>query len=356
MATNDTFSRRVLTWFDKHGRKHLPWQQQRTPYRVWISEIMLQQTQVATVIPYYERFMHRFPDVISLANAGIDEVLHHWSGLGYYARARNLHKAAQQVRDQYQGQFPGSFDEVEALPGIGRSTAGAILSLACDQRHAILDGNVKRVLARYFMIEGWPGVTSTLNVLWEKAEQLTPKQQVAAYNQAMMDIGNGICTRSQPACLLCPVNSDCQAHLQQRQEEFPHRKPKKTIPIRKTQMVLLRNSNNEILLQRRPPVGIWGGLLSLPEIPHGESIPQWCADTLGVDVKTQQTWPQLRHTFSHFYLDITPVVVEAAFSANTTNWVMDQPDWVWYKGEAALQGGLAAPVKRLITEMEKQSA
>jgi A/G-specific adenine glycosylase len=352
MPKNNSFSQRVLTWYHKHGRKHLPWQQQRTPYRVWISEIMLQQTKVATVIPYYERFMDRFPDVVSLANAGTDEVMHYWSGLGYYARARNLHKAAQQVRDQYQGQFPESFADVEALPGIGRSTAGAILSLACGQRHAILDGNVKRALARYFVVDGWPGATATLKALWEKAEQLTPNKEVAAYNQAMMDIGNGICTRSKPACLLCPVNADCLAHAQQRQEEFPHRKPKKAIPVRKTQMVLLRNNRNEILLQRRPPAGIWGGLLSLPEIPHDESVPQWCADKLGVEVHGQQTWPEMRHTFSHFHLDITPVVVDAK---TTTNWVMDQPDWVWYKGESALQGGLAAPVKRLITEVEKQT-
>jgi A/G-specific adenine glycosylase len=318
---------------------------------VWISEIMLQQTQVATVIPYYERFMGRFPDVMVLADAEPDEVMHYWSGLGYYARARNLHKAARIIRDQYQGQFPESFDEVQALPGIGRSTAGAILSLACDQRHAILDGNVKRVLARYFVIEGWPGATSTLNTLWEKAEQLTPNRDVASYNQAMMDIGNGICSRSKPACLLCPVNDNCRAHQQQRQEEFPHRKPKKTIPVRETQMVLLKNTRNEVLLQRRPPAGIWGGLLSLPEIPPDESVTQWCADNLGITVKTQQTWPPVRHTFSHFHLDITPVVVEAR--TTTTKGVMDQPDWVWYKGESALQGGLAAPVKRLIAQMEE---
>jgi len=227
-----SFSEAVLHWYQKHGRKYLPWQQDRTPYRVWISEIMLQQTQVATVIPYYERFMERFPDIVSLADAKSDEVLHYWSGLGYYARARNLHKAALIVRDRYQGEFPQDFALVAELPGIGRSTAGAILSLACNQRHAILDGNVKRVLARYFMIDGWPGSTNTLNQLWNKAEQLTPKGDVASYNQAMMDLGSGICTRSKPNCLACPVNHDCQAYHQQKQAEFPNRKPKKSIPVR----------------------------------------------------------------------------------------------------------------------------
>lgn len=343
------FSQRVIVWYDVHGRKHLPWQQQRTPYRVWISEIMLQQTQVATVIPYYERFMQRFPDVLKLADARVDEVLHYWSGLGYYARARNMHKAALQIRDHYQGQFPEDFGQVCELPGIGRSTAGAILSLACHQRHAILDGNVKRVLARYWLIEGWPGTTATAKQLWDVAEQLTPEKEVAKYNQAMMDIGSGICTRSKPRCDVCPVSEGCQAFALQRQSEFPQRKPKKAIPVRKTQMLLVRNSNNEVLLQRRPPAGIWGGLLAFPEIPANQSIDKWCKTHLGIKVSKQTVWPELRHTFSHFHLDITPIVAK---TRSTPDRIMDQGDWVWYKGESATQGGLAAPVKRLINELE----
>ena len=345
------FYQRVIAWYGQNGRKHLPWQQQRTPYRVWISEIMLQQTQVTTVIPYYDRFMERFPDVISLANAAPDEVMHYWSGLGYYARARNMHKAAQSIRDVYGGQFPESFDQVQDLPGIGRSTAGAILSLACDQRHAILDGNVKRVLARYFLIEGWPGTTKTLKQLWERAEQLTPTGKVAIYNQAMMDIGSGICTRTKPDCALCPVRDGCQARATQRQEEFPHRKPKKLIPVRKTQMILLRNVRQEILLQRRPPSGIWGGLLAFPEIPPDQSVSQWCESQFGIEVEQQEIWPETRHTFSHFHLDITPVLATTA--QNNPNRVMDQEHWVWYKGSGVTQGGMAAPIKRLIAKLEK---
>lgn len=349
--TPKLFSQAVLTWYEQHGRKNLPWQLNRTPYRVWISEIMLQQTQVAAVIPYYERFMQRFPDVLALANANIDEVLHHWSGLGYYARARNLHKAACQIRDQYQKLFPETFSQVAALPGIGRSTAGAILSLACGQPHAILDGNVKRVLARYFMIEGWPGTTKTAHLLWEKAEQLTPSKQVAAYNQAMMDLGNGICTRSRPACAVCPVGDGCQAHLHNAQAGFPQPKPKKTLPVRSTRMLLLRNADNALLLQRRPPSGIWGGLLSFPEMPEDQTVNHWCAANLGLNVDHHHDWPVVRHTFSHFHLDITPVLVT---TQDKSLRIMDQDDWVWYKEDRPEVGGLAAPVKRLIDALGNQ--
>ena len=217
--TPQKFQQQVLSWFDQHGRKDLPWQQDKTPYQVWISEIMLQQTQVTTVIPYFERFMQRFPTALDLANASIDEVLHHWSGLGYYARARNLHKAAQQVRDDYAGQFPDNFDDVIALPGIGRSTAGAILSLASQKHHAILDGNVKRVLARYFTINGWPGKTQVAELLWKQSETLTPEIRVADYNQAMMDLGAGICTRSHPICNDCPLQQGCGAYARQKTEK-----------------------------------------------------------------------------------------------------------------------------------------
>jgi len=345
------FSDSVLHWCDQHGRKTLPWQVRRTPYRVWVSEIMLQQTQVATVIPYFEKFMQRFPDVVALADAETDQVMYYWSGLGYYARARNLHKAAQIIRDQYSGKFPQEIEQVIALPGIGRSTAGAILSLACDQPHAILDGNVKRVLARYFMIEGWYGTTNVLNQLWEKATLLTPTENVASYNQAMMDIGSLVCTRSKPLCNECPVNEGCRSFKENQQSAFPTPKPKKNIPVKKVRMAMLCDSDSALLLQRRPPAGIWGGLLSFPEIPEDMPISQWCADTLGFKVGRPQSWPVVRHTFSHFHLDITPVLISV--NQKSTR-LMDQDHWVWYKGNSIEMGGLAAPVKRLISELESK--
>lgn len=351
------FSRSVLTWFDTHGRKHLPWQQDRSPYRVWVSEIMLQQTQVATVIPYFEAFMARFPQLHDLADAPLDDVLARWSGLGYYARARNLHKAAQMVRDQYDGIFPTNFVDVLALPGIGRSTAGAILSLALNQHHAILDGNVKRVLARVFAVDGWPGKTPVAELLWQHSERLTPKKRVADFNQAMMDLGAGICTRSRPRCEACPLQRSCVAFSEQRQTDYPGKKPKKTIPVRETQMLLLSNANSEVLLQRRPPTGIWGGLLSLPEISMDDDVSGWCEKHLGFTVGEQTCWPVVRHTFSHFHLDISPVLISPASAAGSnahTMSVMEGPEWVWYKGCADV-GGLPAPVARLLAKMREAS-
>jgi len=343
------FSNAVVKWHDQHGRKTLPWQLDRTPYRVWISEIMLQQTQVATVIPYFEKFMQRFPDVVALADAEADQVMYYWSGLGYYARARNLHKAAQIIRDNFNGKFPQDLEQVMALPGIGRSTAGAILSLACRQPHAILDGNVKRVLARYFMIDGWYGNTKVLDRLWEKAIQLTPVERVDAYNQAMMDIGSLICTRSKPVCEVCPVKKGCLSLKENKQSEYPTPKPKKNIPVKSVRMAILRNTDNAFLLERRPPTGIWGGLLSFPEIPDNASVARWCAEQFGVTVGKQQVCPAVRHTFSHFHLDITPIVLPVK---SRSRHIMDQGQWVWYKGQSTEVGGLAAPVKRLISELE----
>lgn len=343
------FSQAVLDWFDNHGRKDLPWQQDKTAYRVWISEIMLQQTQVSTVIPYFQRFLQRFPGVKALADAPLDEVLNLWSGLGYYARARNLHKAAQIIRDQYRQQFPQEFEQVAALPGIGRSTAGAILSLACGQRHAILDGNVKRVLARVFMVQGWPGETAVAASLWEHAERLTPQQRVADYNQAMMDIGAGVCTRTKPACLLCPLSRFCEAQQCQRQTEYPQRKPSKDKPVKQTAMLMVIGQDNEILLEKRPPTGIWGGLLSFPEQDVNGEVAEWCKDRFGASVRDSAVWPTLRHTFSHYHLDITPKLV---WVNNPKESVMEDGQWVWYKG-GPLSGGVAAPVKRLLDELLK---
>jgi len=351
-AHTSTFSTWVLQWFDIHGRKDLPWQKDRTPYRVWISEIMLQQTQVATVIPYFERFMQHFPTVGDLASAPLDEVLSLWSGLGYYARARNLHKAAKDIHSDFNGIFPESFDNVISLPGIGRSTAGAILSLSLNQHYPILDGNVKRVLARFFAIEGWPGQNKVSDHLWQLSEQLTPEKRVADFNQAMMDLGAVVCTRTKPACADCPLNNHCEAFKSGQHHLFPGKKPRKVLPVRQTQMLLASNAQGEILLQRRPPSGIWGGLLCLPEIPTDQDIGQWCQTQLGMTMKEWNHWPVYRHTFSHFHLDIAPVYVTLETSIDR---VTENEEWVWYKNDPTktinLQGGLPAPVMRLIEQL-----
>jgi A/G-specific adenine glycosylase len=269
----------LLRWWRAHGRHDLPWQRRRTPYRVWISEIMLQQTQVTTVIPYYRGFMARFPNLRALADAPLDEVLHLWSGLGYYARARNLHRAAQLIRDEYGGRFPRRFEQIAALPGIGRSTAGAILALARGERHAILDGNVRRVLARYHAIKGWSGEKRTEARLWALTEQHTPRNNVAAYTQAIMDLGATLCTRTRPRCNECPLASGCRAHALGRETAFPARRPKKARPVRRTRMLLV-TCVNRVLLERRPPAGVWGGLWSLPTGADGNLAP--CHDCNGI--------------------------------------------------------------------------
>lgn len=346
LAVSD-FAARVLDWFDEHGRKDLPWQHDVTPYCVWVSEIMLQQTQVQTVIPYFERFLQSFPDVATLAAAEQDEVLSHWSGLGYYARARNLHKAAQTICSEHAGEFPDDFDAVVALPGIGRSTAGAILSLALGKRQPILDGNVKRVLARHEAVEGWPGANKVAAVLWESASRNTPQRRVAEYTQAMMDLGATLCTRSKPRCLECPVGSDCEALRLNRVAEFPGRKAKKSKPLRSTTMILASHGN-EVYLERRPEAGIWGGLWSLPELGE-RSLDEWCDIELGSLALESRSWEVLRHSFSHYDLDIRPIVVRVDSHASK---VADAGSKTWYKLDAAPPGGLAAPVKRLISQLK----
>jgi len=340
------FSDRVLSWYERHGRKDLPWQR-ADAYGVWVSEIMLQQTQVQTVIPYYERFMQSFPSVIALANADLDAVLRHWSGLGYYARARNLHSAAQIIRDDHHGSFPTSFDGVADLPGIGRSTAGAILSLAFDMRYPILDGNVKRVLARHRAIAGWPGKSAVLQRLWETAELHTPDADVGAYTQAIMDLGATICTRSNPRCSACPVNEDCLARESGTTEQYPDRKPKKIKPLRQTTMVLAV-SEDAIYLERRPAAGIWGGLWSLPELVD-DAVGDWCRENLNCFVSGTESWSTLRHSFSHYDLDIQPVVVRIESSSRK---VADGGDATWHRLDDSPPGGIAAPVQKLINTLK----
>jgi A/G-specific adenine glycosylase len=338
------FAARVLSWFDNHGRKDLPWQQDINPYRVWVSEIMLQQTQVQTVIPYYERFMQSFPDLQSLADADIDSVLQHWSGLGYYARARNLHKAAGVIRDEYSGEFPTAFDDVVGLPGIGQSTAAAILAIAGNQRHAILDGNVKRVLARHAAVAGWPGKTDVSKQLWALAEARTPRQRVADYTQAIMDLGATLCTRSKPNCAACPVTNDCAARIADDVTAYPGRKPRKSKPLRQTTMVVAVH-DAAVFLQRRPPVGIWGGLWSLPEVAD---VDDWCRATLDVEPGATEVRQVLRHSFSHYDLDIQPVVVHVTAASRK---VADSPDTTWFVPDEDPPGGIAAPVQQIISSL-----
>lgn len=336
------FASRVLDWYDQHGRKNLPWQTD-DPYRVWISEIMLQQTQVATVIPYYERFVDRFPDIATLAEAPVDDVLSHWSGLGYYARARNLYAAAKQVRDQHGGEFPRDFEAVTALPGIGRSTGGAILALAFGQRHAILDGNVKRVLARHEAVQGWPGKTEVAKRLWEIAERYTPASRLANYTQAMMDLGATLCTRTRPACALCPVHGDCRAYADGNVEAYPGKKPKKAKPLKQTTMVIAID-DDAVYLERRPPAGIWGGLWSFPEVDE-DDVETWCEEHAGTIAADSERWPTLRHSFTHYDLDIRPVVVRFG---NGSRRVAERDDACWYRLDGSPPGGIAAPVTKLI--------
>ena len=348
MTKTIDFADRLLVWFEQHGRKDLPWQKEPTPYRVWVSEIMLQQTQVRTVIPYYERFMCSFPTVQELANARQDEVLQHWSGLGYYARARNLHKAAQDVRDQHGGSFPTDFDDVVALPGIGRSTAGAILALSLDRQHTILDGNVKRVLARHEAIAGWPGKNGVAEKLWQAAQRNTPQRKVAHYTQAIMDLGATICTRSRPSCELCPVSNDCAAFAAGTVNDYPGRKPKKAKPLKQTTMVLASNEG-QVYLERRPEAGIWGGLWSLPELGE-RTLEDWCDEVLAARVDDTDAWAVLRHSFSHYDLDIQPIVVRIDAQPSR---VADADVEIWHKLDDVPPGGIAAPVKKLLGRLKK---
>jgi len=337
-------SEQLLAWWDDHGRKTLPWQREQTPYRVWVSEIMLQQTQVSTVIGYYDRFMETFPDVKSLAAADEDAVLHLWTGLGYYSRARNLHKAAQQVMAEHNGTLPEEIDQLMSLPGIGRSTAGAVLSLACGQRHPILDGNAKRVLARVFGVTGWPGQTAVAKELWMLADDCTPQERVNDYTQAIMDLGAGICSRRNPKCEDCPLVAMCKASASGRVHEIPSSKPKKVKPKKETVMPMLVNGA-EVLLEKRPASGIWGGLYSFPELASEAEIEDWCRKITGHEPTATLLWDTVKHSFSHYDLMMQPVRVDIQ---RFDRKVMDDDRWLWYNTAAPAEVGLAAPVKKLL--------
>ena len=346
------FSKNLLSWYDQYGRHDLPWQDQINPYRVWVSEIMLQQTQVKTVIPYYQRFMAAFPTVTDLAQASQEAVLAHWAGLGYYARGRNLHKSAVLIIEEFNGSFPQTFDEILSLPGIGRSTAGAILSISLKQRYPILDGNVKRVLSRFLALDGWPGEKQNEHFLWQKADEFTPDARFNDYTQAIMDLGATICTRSKPKCEACPVAEKCQARLAERVSDFPISKPKKVKPVKQTFFLILENQQGQVWLQQRPQKGIWGGLWSFPEYA--------CQQTCQEGVKSFETqasaeyslieWQSFRHTFTHYHLDIHPVYCQGFDDKNILSdgaWVSKQQ---LCNDEVSL--GVPAPVTKLVTIME----
>lgn len=346
----DWFADRLLAWFDEHGRRDLPWQQEINAYRVWVSEIMLQQTQVKTVIPYYERFMQRFPTVDELAHAEIDDVLHHWTGLGYYARGRNLHKAARVIVDEHNGRLPGSVEALAALPGIGLSTAGAIASIAGGVRAPILDGNVKRVLARFHAVPGYPGATAVAKTLWALADEHTPTERVADYTQAIMDLGATRCTRSRPDCDNCPVADRCQALAAGEVEAYPGKKPKKEKPVRSARLFVAHDGTGACLLERRPAEGIWGGLWTPPERAADTSPESFLSEfglrtniTSGVRVA-----PGFRHTFTHFHLDIEPVYIEVE---SPPSQLRDTDDVRWHRPGSNETLGLSAPAVKLLASL-----
>jgi len=310
MERPPSFARRLIRWQRRHGRHDLPWQRTRDAYRIWLSEIMLQQTQVATVIPYYERFVARFPTVAALAAASEDEVMGFWSGLGYYARARNLHRAAREVRERFGGAFPATFDALVTLPGIGRSTAGAIAAFAAGERRAILDANARRVIARHAGVEGDPSRPQVLAALWSEAEARLPARAIQGYTQGLMDLGAGLCAPRDPQCLLCPVHADCRARLQGRTGEIPARKRRAPAPRRRIGMLVVL-SGRDVLLEKRPPSGIWGGLWSLPEIAADAKPRAALAREWGIAAAEVSALEPFEHAFTHFTLEVTPWRVRA---------------------------------------------
>ena len=346
LPKHQPFALRLIAWQRQHGRNTLPWQG-ADAYRVWLSEIMLQQTQVATVIPYYHRFLQHFPNVESLAQASEEGVLALWSGLGYYSRARNLHAAARHIMQFHQGQFPQQFEQLLNLPGIGRSTAAAICALAYHKRHAILDGNVKRVLARHAAIEGFAGDKKIELGLWQQAEALLPHQDVASYTQGMMDLGALICTRSKPQCSVCPVQADCGAYQQDRVAQLPTPRLRKLLPERQSTFLLLLH-NGDIFLEKRASSGIWGGMWCPPQFTDTAAASAWCAQS-GMEIAAEKSLPQFTHTFTHFKLHILPLLVEL----KRKPLIAAQQDSVWLEMEDALHGAISTPVRKMISGLRK---
>lgn len=334
------FANSVITWQKRYGRHDLPWQtklnQTPDPYAIWVSEIMLQQTQVAAVMGYYAKFMRRFPSIKQLANATQDEVLQHWSGLGYYSRARNLHSAAQKIMDDFNGKFPQSFEDILSLPGIGHSTAAAISTFAFNQPMPILDGNVKRVFARHFNIAGWPSLPKVQQTMWQIAIRENPQEDAIAYTQGLMDLGATLCTRSKPKCPVCPVNTSCAALANHDVSQLPTPKPRKAIPERNIYFLVYQNSN-DILLERRANRGIWGGLWSFPE---AETLPKNGQENM-------QLLPQFSHTFTHFKLHIQPVLIQSAAQA-----IM--PNSLWIGLEEAMEAAIPTPVRKILISLNNQ--
>ena len=345
---SDAFADRLLSWHASSGRHDLPWQHPRDPYRVWLSEIMLQQTQVQTVIPYFERFMRELPTLAALAAADEDRVVALWAGLGYYARARNLHKAAQLCVAQHGGELPADFEALAALPGIGRSTAGAILAQAHGLRFAILDGNVKRVLCRYHGVDGWPGSSAVEKQLWELAEAHLPDANLADYTQAIMDFGATLCTRSDPSCVLCPLQDDCVALREGRIAELPQSRPGKPLPERRTMMLLLRDAGNRVLLVRRPPTGVWSGMWSLPEVADHDEARAFIATESTADFEANTPLPLIEHSFSHYRLHIAPLLWRDAAPAAR---ISDNNGQRWQPLDALDEVGLPAPVRKLLLNL-----
>lgn len=350
-ALTSGFAARLIAWQRMHGRHDLPWQNTRNAYRIWLSEIMLQQTQVSTVIPYYAKFLARFPDVAALAAAPVDDVMALWAGLGYYTRARNLHRCAQAVVERHGGAFPASVDELAELPGIGRSTAAAIASFAFGARATILDGNVKRVLARVFGVEGFPGEKKVENAMWTLAESLLPSNasddEVSAYTQGLMDLGATLCVRGKPDCLRCPFSADCVANVTGRQRELPTARPKKTVPTRRTWMLVLRDGD-AVMLEKRPPSGIWGGLWSLPEAAD-EAALATRAREFGGDGAVSPLAP-LTHVFTHFKLEIEPRLAEFDRGVGALAALRDA-DTAWVSVSDLDSFGVPAPVRKLLESL-----
>ena len=353
------FAARVVAWQRAHGRRDLPWQANRDAYRIWLSEVMLQQTQVTTVLPYYARFVEAFPTVDALAAAPIARVLECWSGLGYYRRAHHLHAAARSVVEHHHGCFPTDAAALATLPGIGRSTAAAIAAFAAGERGAILDGNVKRVLARHRGIEGWPGAPRVSASLWRAAESLLPAesdcardaQAIPDYTQGMMDLGATICTRAKPRCGVCPVADDCVARREHRIQALPSPRPRKALPKREV-IVLLLERDGTLLLEERPPVGIWSGLRSFPEAPLGVDVRTHVPARFGVDVASENWLPTLTHAFTHFALTMHPVRVRVEAAQQSVN----MPGVEWFDVGAALAAALPSPIRRLIRSLDAKPA